>query len=129
MDTTSIILKTDTRGRVCTPRQKREELLAEFERSGLSGAKFAALAGVRYTTFAGWVQQRRKARVGTPCNGSAAAQQVRLVKVVSGTPVVKGVAASQAAPPLRVLLAGGAVIEVADVAQAGVAAQLLKALA
>ena len=129
MDTTAIILKTDTRGRVFTPRQKRDELLAEFERSGLSGAKFAALAGVRYTTFAGWVQQRRKARMGTPCNDSAVAQQVRLVEVVSGTPVVKGVAASPASPPLRVLLPGGAVIEVADVAQVGVAARLLKALA
>ena len=87
------------------------------------------LPGVRYTTFAGWVQQRRKARVGTPCNDSAAAQQVRLVEVVSGTPVVKGVAASQAALLLRVLLPGGAVIEVADAAQAEVAARLLKALA
>jgi len=58
----TIILKTDTRGRVCTPRQKREELLAEFERSGLSGAKFAALAGVRYTTFAGWKKEKKDAR-------------------------------------------------------------------
>jgi hypothetical protein len=29
-------------------------LLDEFERGGLSGAKFAALAGVKYSTFAAW---------------------------------------------------------------------------
>jgi len=125
MDTTSIILKTDTRGRVRTPRQKREELLAEFERSGLSGAKFAALAGVRYTTFAGWVQQRRKTRRGGKSHDMrAAAPQVRLVEVQPGKPMVENAAAA-----LRVLLPGGTVIEVADAAQAEVAARLLKALA
>ena len=126
MDTTSIILKTDTRGRVFTPRQKRDELLAEFERSGLSGAKFAQLAGVRYTTFAGWVQQHRKARRVDKSHGMrAAAPQVRLVEVQPGKPMVKNAPAA----PLRVLLPGGAVIEVADDAQAEVAARLLKALA
>ena len=56
----SLILKTDSRGRVCMPRQRREALLDEFEKSGLSGAKFAALSGIKYSTFANWVQQRRK---------------------------------------------------------------------
>lgn len=45
MDTTSIILKPDSRGRVRMPPQRREELLAEFERSGLPATKFAELAG------------------------------------------------------------------------------------
>jgi hypothetical protein len=40
------LLKTDTRGRVRTPRARQESLLDEFARSGLSGAKFAALAGL-----------------------------------------------------------------------------------
>ena len=40
------ILKTDTKGRVQTPPERREKLLDEFERSGLSGAKFAQLAGI-----------------------------------------------------------------------------------
>ncbi len=37
------ILKTDAKGRVQTPPERREKLLEEFERSGLSGSKFAAL--------------------------------------------------------------------------------------
>jgi hypothetical protein len=48
------ILKTDTRGRVQRPVAQRERLLDEFEKSGLSGSKFAALVGVKYQTFAGW---------------------------------------------------------------------------
>ena len=58
------ILKQDSRGRVRVPRERREALLAEFERSGLSGVKFAALAGIKYATFAAWVQQRRQQRAG-----------------------------------------------------------------
>ena len=56
----SLILKTDARGRVRTPAQRRETLLDEFEKSGLSGAKFAAISGIKYQTFANWVQQRRR---------------------------------------------------------------------
>jgi hypothetical protein len=40
MDPGTEILKTDARGRVATPVARREELLDEFERSGLSGAEF-----------------------------------------------------------------------------------------
>ncbi len=56
------VLKTDTRGRVRVPAERREALLDEFDRSGLSGVKFAELAGVKYPTFALWAQKRRKAR-------------------------------------------------------------------
>jgi hypothetical protein len=34
--------------------------LEEFSKSGMSGAQFAKWAGVKYSTFAYWVQQRRK---------------------------------------------------------------------
>ena len=46
------VLKTDTRGRVRVPAERREALLDEFEKSGMSGAKFARLAGIHYATFA-----------------------------------------------------------------------------
>ena len=41
------ILKTDVMGRVRTPKARRQALLEEFERSGVSGKKFAGLVGVR----------------------------------------------------------------------------------
>ena len=53
------ILKVDVTGRVWTPRVQREAVLDEFERSGMAGTKFAEHIGVKYPTFASWVQQRR----------------------------------------------------------------------
>jgi DNA-binding transcriptional regulator YiaG len=65
------LLKTDARGRVRTPAARRESLLDEFEGSGLSGKKFAALVGVNYQTFACWAQKRRCQRtVKTSHDGS-----------------------------------------------------------
>jgi hypothetical protein len=55
-----VILETDERGRVRTPAERRESLLDEFERSGLSAVKFAALVGIKYQTFAAWAARRRK---------------------------------------------------------------------
>ena len=120
MDTTSIILKTDSRGRVRVPPQRREELLVEFERSGLPTTKFAQLAGVRYQTFATWVQKHKKrpAKAGA----AAIAGPLRFAEVVPA-----------AAPPpsgvLRVVLPGGASIELAESSQVGLATRLIKALA
>jgi hypothetical protein len=56
------IVKRDVLGRVKTSRERRIALLEEFDRSGMSGQKFAAWAGIKYTTFANWLQQRRKQR-------------------------------------------------------------------
>lgn len=89
----SLILKTDTRGRVRTPAQRREALLEEFEKSGLSGAKFAALSGIKYQTFANWVQQRRrKGQAGAlaSAKGSAKSESVSWLEAVieqAGDPV------------------------------------------
>ena len=56
------VLKQDERGRVRVSRERRGALVEEFERSGLSGAKFARLAGINYQTFAGWVRRRKRSR-------------------------------------------------------------------
>ena len=56
---------SDSLGRVRTPAERREVLLDEFERSGLSGQKFAELTGLKYQTFVTGVQQRQ-GRCG-PC--------------------------------------------------------------
>jgi hypothetical protein len=42
----SDILPTDSRGGVRASRERREELLDEFEKSGLSGAQFARTVGL-----------------------------------------------------------------------------------
>lgn len=46
------ILKVDARGRVQVTAERREALLDEFDRSGMSGAGFAKHYGIKYTPFA-----------------------------------------------------------------------------
>ena len=53
------ILKVDTLKRVRVPKARREALLDEFQRSGLSGAAFAKRHGIKYSTFAAWARKRR----------------------------------------------------------------------
>ena len=59
-------MKRDVLGRVGTDARRREALLDKFEPSGLSGPKFAALAGLCYQTFAGWFQKRSQLRGADP---------------------------------------------------------------
>jgi hypothetical protein len=56
------ILKADTVGRVRTPIEQRNALLDAFEQSGMSGAAFAKLHGIKYPTFAYWRKRREEAR-------------------------------------------------------------------
>ena len=60
MEPGSEILKVDEVGRVRTPPEKREAMLAEYDRSGMTGAQFARFVGVRYSTLMYWLQRRRK---------------------------------------------------------------------
>ena len=54
------ILKQDSLGRVRTPLAKRQEILAAFDGLGVSAARFAAMAGINYSTFSSWVQERNQ---------------------------------------------------------------------
>ena len=121
IDTDGAVLKTDERGRVRTPAARRESLLDEFERSGLSGTKFAALAGIKYQTFAAWACQRRRQRgVSVPAT----------VKPADPARWLEAVVEQAQHPTVMVLqLPGGARVEVADEKQAVLAAVLVRALA
>ena len=68
----SDILKVDAHGRVLVSAGRREALLDEFERSGASAMRFARLAGLKYSTFANWVQARRRRRALVPPPGHEA---------------------------------------------------------
>ena len=126
-ETRETILKTDVLGRVKTPRPRREELLDQFERSGLSGQKFAELAGLKYQTFATWAQKRRRQRgayggVKTP---TKAAEQVRWLEAVVEEAQSAGAKDGLA---LVLELPGGARAQLHQAKQAGLAAALLRAL-
>jgi hypothetical protein len=105
------LLRRDAKGRVWTPGLRRAALLAQFDRSGLSGAEFAKLTGIKYPTFAGWLHQRRKA-------GQRPSVQWMEAAVT---------APATAVPALRVDLPGGAWMEL-RAEQMPAAAALLREL-
>lgn len=72
----SVVLKTDTKGRVLTPAKDRDALMDAFEQSGMSGAAFARLHGIRYTTFAHWRRVRRERRRSSQESTPALFQEV-----------------------------------------------------
>ena len=124
------LLKIDTRGRVRTPAKRRKALLEEFAHSGLSARKFAAMVGVRYSTFARWVQQFRQD--GGEVAPAPAGPPVRKpeVPVRWMEAIVKGAAMSAPEPlGLCVHLPGGARMELAVPEQVKLTVQLLRALA
>lgn len=121
------ILKTDVLGRVKTPLARREQLLEEFERSGLSGQKFAELVGVKYPTFATWAQKRRRAVGAYPVKALAA--RTDPVKWLEAVVEAAQPAGGKNPLPLVLEWPGGAKAEIGDVKQVALAAELLRALA
>jgi transposase-like protein len=105
----------DSKGRVRASKEQRRLILAEFERSGVSAAQFAKRTGLKYSTLAGWLQRYRRTKP------QARARQVRLLEAV----------VEQAQPPMALVveLPGGARLEISNVDQAALAADLLRTLA
>jgi hypothetical protein len=118
------IVRTDSQGRARVSRERREELLDEFEKSGLSGGEFARLAGVKYQTFANWRQARQRASVSAPAARPAQGPPVEWLEAVMDKAQAAPLASVSA---LLVRLPSGAVLEVATAAQTTLAAALLRA--
>jgi hypothetical protein len=122
------VLKQDTRGRVRVSGERRESVLAEFERSGLTGAKFARLAGINYQTFAGWVRRRKLSRAEA---GGSLSQPiltgggtVRLFEAVLGD-----ANRSLQTGALRVELPGGSRVIIESPTQLPLVAELIRLVA
>jgi hypothetical protein len=119
------VLKQDGKGRVRTTVARREQLLEEFGRSGLSAPKFAALVGVKYQTFATWVQKRKQppGALETARVPPSTTEKVKwLEAVLEATPQTAGHA------PLVLQLPAGVRLELSDAKQVPFAAALIRAL-
>jgi len=112
----SVPVTLDSKGRLRVSKEQRRAILEKFEQSGVSGAEFAKLTGLKYSTLAGWRQRyRRRQRQGP----------VRLLEAV----VEPSACANGASAALVLRLAGGAQIELSDSKQIPLAASLIRALA
>ena len=117
--------KRDTKGRRITPKARREDLVNEYEQSGLTQAAFARRAGVNYPTFASWVQGRRE-RTAVPVSPREpirAQQQVQFAEVNLPSPTPHDL--NPNADVLSVTLPDGVVVRGSD---AAALAALVKAL-
>ena len=115
------VIKTDVLGRMRTSAVRRETLLKEFEQSGISATKFAELVGIKYQTFATWLQKRRR-------SGKSPAKTADSVRWLEA--VVEQAQSTGRKSPLVLLveLPGGARVEISDVKQVPLAAMLLRSL-
>lgn len=129
MDTTQsheAVIKTDVLGRARTSVERREQLLDEFERSGLSAVKYAQLVGVKYQTLATWLQKRRRARGAypkVPAKRVLKSQSVQWLEAV--VQEAKGSVTSEA---IVLEVRGGGRVELSNTKQVCLAAALLREL-
>jgi hypothetical protein len=127
-------LKRDQLGRVSSTAEQRAEVLAAFERSGLKGKAFAALAGINYQTFMGWRWAKaQRSAPATPSKQPATTVAVpptfiEAVVTGSGLPLEQARCLDEQAHGLEVTLPGGSMLRIASPHQVALAAQLLNAL-
>jgi hypothetical protein len=129
------LLKADIRGRVQVSRKRREALLDEYEKSGLSGARFARLAGICYSTFAAWRQKRQNTRAGKNKIQSVAPPPslesrvieapIQLLEASVESPGSEGAKRLAMSAGLTVELPGGARLQVESPIQLRLAAELI----
>lgn len=112
------IIKADRSGRSRYSQAYREEVLAAFDESSLSGMDFALQCGIKYPTFASWVTKRKKA--------SAEPQQPSSKSSFILAEFHQPPGANQG---LQIQFPAGATVTMTSAAQAPLVAELIKALA
>ena len=105
--------KRDTRGRKLIAERRWRELVAEYEASGLTQAKFARREGLNYHTFVAWLGRcRRQSRALGP-----------VARFVEARLPAAGVAERRG---LEVLLPGGVVVRGDDAVALAALVQALR---
>jgi hypothetical protein len=122
-------------GRVRTSTRQREALMDEFERSGVSGPKFAETVGICYQTFAGWMQRRRRERGDYASAAKSAARSdladPPLLRWVEADVEGESAAPEPEVPPaacLSVELASGVCVRINNPSQIPLAVELARQL-
>ena len=123
-ESTTEILKTDKRGRVRTTPQRRQEILEQYDKSGLSGPKFAAVTGLKYQTLVYWLQKRRQRQPLAPALAAAKAPAGEWLETVLEQAQLT---TSSPTSALLVRLPSGATLEVTHLSQAPLAGAVLRA--
>ena len=121
------ILSRDAQGRVLVSRERRELLLEQYDRSGMSGVKFADYVAIRYSTLAYWLQSRRRKREREKSllNAGAETGPSQSNGGWIEALVENGAQPRLQAGALRIYFAGGAYCQINSAAETALAAELL----
>jgi len=115
--------------RLRTSPERRRAILEGFDRSGVSAAEFARLVGIKYSTFAQWVQKRRRepdqSRSRRKTTPSKQQTPLRLLEAVLDGPNLPAAIHPRS---VKLQLPGGVQMELSSVDQAPLVAALVKAL-
>lgn len=107
-------------------------MLAEFDRSGMSGAQFAKWADIKYGTFITWVQKRRRKETSdqtdSPLVTDGSKPEVRWVEAVMENATGKKVHATSNEGAMIVEGPGGLRLELSEERHVLWAAKLLRHL-
>lgn len=116
------LIRADRRGRLLVRAEQRAAILKAFDESALSAMAFCRQHGLSYSTFATWIQRRRREQApgsGDPAPAPAFAEVV----------IDEGKAIPRSIPPLRIILRSGVSFEVVSADQVPLAAGLIQSLA
>jgi hypothetical protein len=122
------ILSRDAQGRVLVSRERRELLLEQYDRSGMSGVKFAEYIGIKYSTLAYWLQSRRQRRerekslLKAGADTEACKNNGAWIEAV----VENGARSRVQGGTLRIYFKAGAYCQISNAAEAALAAELLE---
>jgi hypothetical protein len=120
------ILSQDARGHVLVTPERRQSLLEEYDRSGMSGVRFAKYVGIKYTTLAYWLKRRRSLGEREKLRAQAAKEPARSNgRWIEAVVEENASAARVPAGALRIYFAAGAYCQISSTAEAALAAEVL----
>ena len=122
------ILSQDARGRVLITQERRDLLLEEYDRSGMSGVRFAQYVGIKYTTLAHWLRRRRGRRQREKLlmkGGGETGPRKGKATWIEAVVDKNGSQSREKAGALQIYFAAGAYCQVSSAAEVALAAELL----
>lgn len=125
MDRDTGLIRADQTGRLRFTADQRRVLLDAFENSSQSASRFAAQHGIKYTTFANWVQKRRADRPAVAQSSAMAPARPLLLAEVSCEETSR---TPGACPALEVCLPGGVKFAIDGMVQVPLAAAFIREL-
>jgi len=118
------LIRQDRVGRLRFNAAQRRAFVDAFENSGMSGPQFAAHHGLKYQTFATWLQKRKRATGAYPALNPHTHFSPLLLAEVETPPSTE----EDSATPLEIRLPGGSMIFLSNSSQLPFVVALLREL-